>query len=55
MGTVSPAMAGHDKGKDKSQDDNVAICHNGNIIWVSENAVQKHLDHGDTLAPCNSD
>jgi len=30
-------------------DDKVKICHKGKIIEVSMNAVQAHLNHGDTL------
>jgi hypothetical protein len=31
----------------------VTICHKGKVtIRVSLNAVQKHLEHGDTLGPC---
>jgi hypothetical protein len=49
-------------GDDDDDDDNnnrVAICHNlgnGNwiTIYVAEPAVQAHLNHGDTLGPCNS-
>lgn len=32
----------------------VKICHNGNTLCVSVNAVQAHLDHGDFLGPCSS-
>ncbi len=31
----------------------VAVCHKGRkTIYVDENAVQAHLDHGDYLGPC---
>ena len=31
----------------------VTICHKGETITVSANAVQKHIDkHGDTMGPC---
>jgi hypothetical protein len=30
----------------------VYVCHNGNTICVSINAVQAHLNHGDVLGPC---
>jgi hypothetical protein len=30
----------------------VAICHNGNTIYVSRNAVKAHLAHGDCLGEC---
>ena len=31
----------------------VYICHDGNTICISVNAVQAHLDHGDLLGECN--
>lgn len=38
----------------------VAVCHippgnpeNAHTIWISQNAVQAHLNHGDYLGPCN--
>ena len=30
----------------------VYICHNGNTICVSVNAINAHLDHGDALGQC---
>jgi hypothetical protein len=30
----------------------VLMCHNGNTIFVSENAVPAHLRQGDTIGPC---
>lgn len=30
----------------------VEVCHNGRTICISENAVQAHLNHGDTLGSC---
>jgi hypothetical protein len=30
----------------------VLVCHNGNTICVSPNAVPAHLAHGDQLGPC---
>jgi len=30
----------------------VLVCHNGNLICVSENAVSTHLSHGDHLGYC---
>jgi hypothetical protein len=49
-----------DEEEDDDDDDNgnkVAICHvegNGSYhtIYVNQNAVQNHLDHGDYLGPC---
>ena len=29
------------------------VCHDGNAICISVNAVQAHLDHGDLLGECN--
>jgi len=46
------AMAGHDKGEDKSQDPLVAICHKGKTIWVWPAVVAVHIAHGDTAGPC---
>jgi hypothetical protein len=34
---------------------NVTLCHNGNTITVSANAVNAHLNHGDVLGPCGDD
>jgi hypothetical protein len=31
----------------------VTICHKGREIHVAESAVQAHLNHGDTLGPCD--
>ncbi len=33
--------------------DKVYLCHNGNTICVSVNAMQAHLNHGDLLGPCS--
>jgi len=30
----------------------VQVCHNGRTICISQNAVQAHLNHGDTLGSC---
>jgi hypothetical protein len=30
----------------------VLVCHNGTTIFVSRNALESHLAHGDTLGPC---
>jgi hypothetical protein len=32
----------------------VKVCHNGNTLCVSQNAVNAHLAHGDFLGPCSS-
>ena len=31
----------------------VYICHNGNTLCVSVNAINAHLEHGDTLGQCD--
>lgn len=39
-----------------SQQTKVSVCHNGNVtLCISVNALQTHLDHGDTLGPCDDD
>jgi len=30
----------------------VTICHNGNTMTVSEDALAAHLAHGDAIGPC---
>ena len=32
----------------------VMVCHNGNEVCISSNAVQAHLNHGDKLGSCNN-
>ncbi len=34
-------------------EEKVTICHKGHTLEVAKPAVQAHLDHGDTLGPCN--
>ena len=53
------ADGGHDGGNGGNDNDKVTICHippgnpdNAHTIRVSENAVDAHLDHGDTLGKC---
>ena len=53
------ADGGHDGGNGGNDNDKVTICHippgnpdNAHTIRVSENAVDAHLDHGDTLGEC---
>ena len=38
-----------------SQQTKVLVCHNGNnkTLCISVNALEAHLDHGDTLGPCD--
>ena len=31
----------------------VYVCHNGNTLCISVNAIQTHLDHGDELGSCD--
>ncbi|MCI5210881.1 MAG: hypothetical protein D3910_19320, partial [Candidatus Electrothrix sp. ATG2] len=31
----------------------IRVCHKGKTITVSESAIQKHLNHGDTIGPCS--
>ena len=38
---------------DKDKDKKVTICHKGQTLEVAEPALQAHLNHGDTLGPCN--
>lgn len=38
----------------KSNTDKVILCHKSNTISVSKNALQAHLDHGDTLGECST-
>tara|TARA_R110000796_G_scaffold88850_3_gene191802 strand:+ start:3839 stop:9781 length:5943 start_codon:yes stop_codon:yes gene_type:complete len=40
---------------DNPRNPKVELCHNGNSICVSENAVRAHLNHGDILGSCDSD
>lgn len=47
----------HDDDDHDDRNDNrkVYICHNGRTKCVSINAIQAHLNHGDTLGRCNDD
>jgi hypothetical protein len=56
LSTIPAAYATFDGGNDN---DKVTICHippgnpdNAHTIRVSDNAVDAHLDHGDTLGKC---
>ncbi|MEL1242156.1 DUF4979 domain-containing protein [Flavobacterium flavipallidum] len=35
-----------------NSNDKVMVCHNNQVICVSSNSVQSHLDHGDKLGSC---
>jgi hypothetical protein len=35
-----------------SKKDKVLVCHNGNTICISQNALQSNLDNGDQLGAC---
>lgn len=50
-GLMAPQAA---SAKDQSSQAKVTICHNGNTLSVSSDAVQKHLDHDDTLGACEA-
>ena len=39
-------------GNDSKENCKITICHNGHEITVSVNALQAHLDHGDTIGSC---
>lgn len=40
-------------GNNNNNDNKVSVCHNGNLISISSNALDSHLAHGDTLS-CSS-
>lgn len=42
-----------DKGDKDDDKDKVSVCHKGHTLSISRNALQAHLNHGDTLGPCN--
>jgi hypothetical protein len=44
-----------DKPEEKKDDshDKVTVCHRGHTLEISRNALEAHLNHGDTLGPCN--
>jgi hypothetical protein len=60
LSTIPATYATGDDGDDDGDDnDKVKICHippgnpdNAHTISVSENAVDAHLEHGDTLGKC---
>lgn len=37
------------------EDKKITICHNGNTIEISRNALDLHLGHGDYLGPCTEE
>lgn len=39
--------------EEKHGQSKVTICHKGREIHIAESAVQAHLNHGDTMGPCN--
>ena len=41
-----------DKENDKKKE-KVTICHKGQTLEVPKQALQAHLNHGDTLGPCS--
>ena len=50
---VLSVMAFQSKTDAGAADKKVTICHKGQTLEVAESAVQAHLNHGDTLGPCN--
>ena len=36
-----------------NKNDKVQVCHNGNVLCISSNAVSAHLSHGDKLGACS--
>jgi hypothetical protein len=42
------------KGGDCNDKDKVIVCHNGEDLCISINALQAHLDHGDTEGSCTT-
>jgi Na+/glutamate symporter len=41
------------KQKEKDAQEKVTICHKGQTLTVSKSALNAHLNHGDTLGPCD--
>lgn len=41
-----------DEEDDNEEDNKVTVCHNGQSITISQNALQQHLNHGDTVGEC---
>lgn len=41
-----------DTGAGPGQNKKVTICHKGQTLELPEGAIQAHLNHGDTLGPC---
>ena len=52
FGSGGSVYAGHDRGKGKSQDSNVAVCHKGRTIHIDAVDVPDHLAHGDSAGAC---
>lgn len=42
-------------GRSAEQNQKVTICHNGNTIQVDDNALQAHLNHGDSEGACEGE
>jgi hypothetical protein len=42
----------YDCDPNKKKNNKWLVCHNGNTLCISGNAVQAHLNHGDQLGPC---
>jgi hypothetical protein len=41
-----------DKG-DQGGHDKVTVCHRGQTLEIARSALPAHLNHGDTIGPCN--
>ena len=49
---LSERVTKNSSSKDSST--SVQVCHNGNTLTINENALQTHLDHGDTEGSCET-
>jgi hypothetical protein len=47
-----PPSRRDDPARRDDQSHKVTLCHKGHSITVSQNALQAHLAHGDTIGPC---
>jgi len=50
--TARANATGGSSESDGGPEEKVIMCHSGQTIEVAQSAVQAHLDHGDTLGPC---
>lgn len=42
-------------GPDQKKSDKVYLCHQGQTLRLSDNAIRAHLNHGDQLGICSAD